>query len=297
MPLPFSCRMLADAAAEDTEVAKMAAPKNGKYEVVVPVSLPDRGTFDFADKFLAENPDFTEISDRMISDWAKRSGGAQGQEDPSVAKVLSMIAPTLKRNYLVMGVKKNLLPEERKKTLARFGPEFKKIAKVAFGEPNAEWKKHVQGLILKSKKTAAEVEAKKKKLEKDRKRELEEKKKKIEAARKAALAKKNGETVEEEVPEAAPAEEPEEEIKVELTEEEQKVVFRKNARTDLTAQEMATSFSKFTIPAKEEGFESISYEWANASQSAEYLKAWVLEKKLTSRVEDIKPSAWFKGEV
>merc|ERR1719310_918382 len=188
MPLPFSCRMLADAAAEDTEVAKMAAPKNGKYEVVVPVSLPDRGTFDFADKFLAENPDFTEISDRMISDWAKKSGGAQGQEDPTVTKVLSMIAPTLKRNYLVMGVKKNLLSEERKKTLARFGPEFKKVAKVAFGEPNAQWKKHVQGLILKSKKDAAEADAKKKKLEKDRKREFEERKKKAEAAKRARLA-------------------------------------------------------------------------------------------------------------
>merc|ERR1719313_2090878 len=116
----------------------------------------------------------------MIAEWAKQSNAQDVQKDFGVSKTIDMITPALKRNYLVLGVKKNLLPEERKKTLARFGPEFKKIAKVAFGEPNAEWKKHVQGLILKSKKTAAEVEAKKKKLEKDRKRELEEKKKKIE---------------------------------------------------------------------------------------------------------------------
>merc|ERR1712032_124305 len=47
--LPFTCRMINDAAAKDASVVAEAKPKDGKYEVVFPVGLPDEGTFKWLD--------------------------------------------------------------------------------------------------------------------------------------------------------------------------------------------------------------------------------------------------------
>merc|ERR1712084_40293 len=74
-PLPFKCRMLQDAATVDIEI--MAPPKtnpDGKYEVLFPVGLPDEGTFDWLDSFLQEHPEYVELSDRRIVEWAEKSG-------------------------------------------------------------------------------------------------------------------------------------------------------------------------------------------------------------------------------
>merc|ERR1712019_77044 len=49
-------------------------------------------------------------------------------------------------------------------------------------------------------------------------------------------------------------------------------------------------------PTKDEGFDEIKYEWTKGAKCEEYLKAWVLNKKQTTRVEDIKPSAWFRDQ-
>merc|ERR1712176_504819 len=73
-PLPFKCRMLGDATAKDVAVTEAAAAKDGKYEVVVPVGLPDEGTFQWLDMFHQKHTGFTEISDRYILDWAEKSG-------------------------------------------------------------------------------------------------------------------------------------------------------------------------------------------------------------------------------
>ena len=73
VPLPFKCTMVQQAALEDIEIATQP-PSNGKYEVIFPVCLPDEGTFDWADWFLRCNPHYTELSERMVVDWAVRSG-------------------------------------------------------------------------------------------------------------------------------------------------------------------------------------------------------------------------------
>merc|ERR1719331_1748990 len=72
--LPFSCCMVQGAAASDVTVATSAEPKDGKYEVVMPVAFPDEGTFDWLDGFLEKNPKFVELSDRKIMEWCKGSG-------------------------------------------------------------------------------------------------------------------------------------------------------------------------------------------------------------------------------
>jgi len=73
-PLPFKCRMLQGAAAADVTPVAAAPLKDGKYEVMIPVGFPDEGTFEWLDGFLAENPDYVELSDRKILQWAASSG-------------------------------------------------------------------------------------------------------------------------------------------------------------------------------------------------------------------------------
>jgi len=66
--------MLGDAATEDVEVNKPAPPRDGKYTVLYPVGLPDRGFFAWVDQFVAKHPEYVELSDRKIIEWAKKSG-------------------------------------------------------------------------------------------------------------------------------------------------------------------------------------------------------------------------------
>merc|ERR1712045_533771 len=91
-------------------------------------------------------------------------------------------------------------------------------------------------------------------------------------------------------------EEQEQEIKVELTEEEKEMWFRKSNIPDLAPRELALWYSKFTIPTQDEGFDAIKFVWQPAKECEKYLKQWLLEKKLTQRVEDLQPSEWFKGK-
>merc|ERR1712048_983982 len=74
-PLPFKCRCVGDAAKADVLVNKPEpVKKDQKYEVVFPVGLPDEGTYDWVDRFLAQNRSYNEISDRAIVQWATKSG-------------------------------------------------------------------------------------------------------------------------------------------------------------------------------------------------------------------------------
>merc|ERR1711920_1090955 len=110
------------------------------------------------------------------------------------------------------------------------------------------------------------------------------------------------EEVEEEPDEPEEAEEPEEpEVeedppKVSLTTEDKAVKFRTTPTPDILPYQLSLSFAKFTLPTKDEGFDEIKYEWTKGAKCEEYLKAWVLNKKQTTRVEDIKPSAWFREQ-
>jgi len=347
--LPFTCRMVQDAV--KAECIETKPPASGKSEVLFPVSLPDEGTFDWLDMFLEKNPNYVELSDRMILDWALRSGlttktnqqitsndkpefnfQVKELDDGSVRKTIFSAAPLAARNYVIMKVRGNLLKEDRVSLLSKFDSStFKKTSVVMVGEPNTEFKNRVQSTMLQEKqaietktfetkkqeekrkrilaKKQKEVEKLKKKAEKKRKKEAEAAKKKIEAIKKAKEAKEKGEeppAVEDEEPQEEPAseEEPEEEEpvemdeeppKAELTEEEKKMNFRSRKVKDLTAKALSSSFAKFTIPTADEGFDEIKCEWIKtAGKASEHVKTWITDKKLTTRVEDIKPSEWFQ---
>eukprot|EP00747_Dinoflagellata_sp_TGD_P211604 gnl/TRDRNA2_/TRDRNA2_84821_c0_seq1.p1 gnl/TRDRNA2_/TRDRNA2_84821_c0~~gnl/TRDRNA2_/TRDRNA2_84821_c0_seq1.p1 ORF type:complete len:810 (-),score=228.23 gnl/TRDRNA2_/TRDRNA2_84821_c0_seq1:96-2525(-) len=332
-PLPFTCHMLADAAKDDVEIAKSKAPKDGKYQVVYPVGLPDEGVFDWADDFLKKNPSYTELSDRSVLSWLQKSGAAQAQfkrmsndrteaktgiqgiDDGSLRNTILALAPTLDRNYLVLELKSNLLEAERKSSLQHFGDKFKKQAMVMVGEPSSDYKKSIQAMMIAEKTAVIEAERKKKKAEETRKRAAEAAKKKAEAlkqerlkaAKKAAAAraaKLAGKEPEPEEPEDEKMEEPEEEAKepeepmpvVELSEEEKALSYRKHAVPDLTPATFRKFYSKFSLPTKEEGFTEIKYAWQSADKSASYMKEWLLKLKQTQRAEDINPGDWFKEE-
>jgi hypothetical protein len=181
--LPFQCRTIQGAANSDVTVAPTSAPNKGKYEVMLPVSFPDEGTFDWLDDFLEKNPGYTEISDRKIIDWARASGlfskpnprasndkpsfnfGIPAMDDLSVRRIVNAAAPIVPRNYVIMEVKANLLADERKEILKRFKYPgcYKKVANVVIGEPSKEYKKMVQDKLLKEKQATADVAWKAKK--------------------------------------------------------------------------------------------------------------------------------------
>merc|ERR1712039_317239 len=48
------------------------------------------------------------------------------------------------------------------------------------------------------------------------------------------------------------------------------------------------------VPEQSEGFDEMRYEWQGATESTDYLRKWVLDKKLNSRIEDLTPGDWFK---
>ncbi|CAE7804204.1 Ddx20 [Symbiodinium sp. CCMP2456] len=327
--LPFTCTMLAHAAAEDLEIPSVAKRKDGKGELVMPVGLPDTGYFDWVDKFLVDNPDFVELSDRKMLDWAWKSGiwkagkyysgsgdkpeastGVPAIDDWSVGRIISAVAPTFPRKYIIPEMKANLVKSERDEGLMRFtSADFHRKAVVIMGEPDQQYKEWIQKLVLEEKQAQAEAEKKKKQAEAERqrqqKRQQEERKRKAEAARKnyeAAKRRRLGEEVEEtEEPEEAPAEEPEDEapeeepdVPVELTEEEKALKCRKPPMPDMTEKELARSYASFALPLKSEGFDEVAYAWGNESSCSELLKAWIMEKKQTQRAEDLAPGADFR---
>jgi len=390
--LPFTCRMLGGAAKADVEVKPVVAHQDGKFEVVLPVGLPDEGTFDWLDGFLEKNPHYVELSDRKVMEWAALSGlwkpketslrssndkpefnfALPSMDDFSVRRIINTVVPLVPRDYVIMEVKSNLIAEERKEVLERFSaPHFKKIAHVVMGEPNPEYKSEQQEKLLQEKRERVTAEWKAKKVEEERKKALElrqqqlvEQRKKAAEQRKKALedakrkreeemkqkeaeklakekaekgeaaeAEAEAEVKDEGAPAAAAAEgatpmetdaageakdeakeeakeeekkEEEEEKKeenpptVELTEEEQKMWFRPviaGGTPDLLGPVLNQSFSQFSIPAKDEGFEVIRFEWQNDNKSREYLKDWVQERKRTSRIEDLQPGEWFEEKL
>ena len=69
--LPFTCHMLASAAASDVaQTPKL--PK--KKECIFPIGLPEQGYFDWVDQFVEKNPGHVELSDRKLIEWAFKSG-------------------------------------------------------------------------------------------------------------------------------------------------------------------------------------------------------------------------------
>merc|ERR1711862_135145 len=154
-PLPFQCRMIGAAEQADAEIAPTPEkPKDGKYEVLCPVGLPDEGLFDWLDLFLKKNKKYTEVSDRAMQSWCEKSGitkkgqTASSRDKPlnneltSITSMLRSILPLQQRDIIIMELKANLIKDSRISSLVSFpGSMFKKTAMVVVGEPTSDFKK------------------------------------------------------------------------------------------------------------------------------------------------------------
>eukprot|EP00933_Yihiella_yeosuensis_P032841 TRINITY_DN2649_c0_g3_i2.p1 TRINITY_DN2649_c0_g3~~TRINITY_DN2649_c0_g3_i2.p1 ORF type:complete len:922 (-),score=255.79 TRINITY_DN2649_c0_g3_i2:370-3036(-) len=351
-PLPFKCHMLQAASQKDVVAkAPLPQPKDGKFEVLFPVALPDQGGFDWLDDFLSKNPQYIELSDRALVRWCELSGifrpkgyaaasrssndkpemgfGIAALDDLSVRRVLQIAAPIQKRHYVVMEVRGSLLQEMRKELIAPWS-SFRRIASVVMGEPPASVKQQGQKLMLEQKQEASDLEFRAKQAHEKTKKELEKKQKQKELEKQAAFKKQQKlqeqmkkrqefekkkkealakgepapeeEKVEEEPVEVPQFGEPEPETmdeeppKVELSDEEKKAWFWKNPVPDLAAYLLNTSFQKFSLPEKSEGYDEIKYVWQTEAKSKQHFKEYVQHRKLTSRVEDLQPSDWFTAK-
>jgi len=336
LPLPFKCRMLGDAAQADVMYVDKAKPK-GPCVVLFPVCIPDEGTFDWLDMFLEQNPSYTELSDRKIGEWVEKSGiwrqrsgktsndkpemnfGISQIDDFTVKRMLKNIAAAQKRNFVVMEVKGNLIPAERKELLKPFtSPHFKKVAKVLMGNPAADFKKQVHNLLRLEKQAKSDSDFKAKKAEEarkkieekkakelareERRKELAAKKAEKEAARAAAVAAGEEVPAESEAPEEEEAKDEDVDDKmevdeqppqVELTEEEKKQSFRKLPVPDLVPAVLSSNVGKFDLPDKAEGFDDVAFGWLASTKSAEHLKNWKQTMKLMTKVEEIQPGEAF----
>jgi len=83
----------------------------------------------------------------------------------------------------------------------------------------------------------------------------------------------------------------------ELTDEEKKQYHATHPTPDLTADVLAVNFPLFTIPTAEEGFDQIVYDWDKETESIAFMRKWVRSRKLTSKVENLKPSPWFVSKL
>eukprot|EP00927_Polykrikos_kofoidii_P033431 TRINITY_DN2825_c0_g2_i4.p1 TRINITY_DN2825_c0_g2~~TRINITY_DN2825_c0_g2_i4.p1 ORF type:complete len:1066 (-),score=243.31 TRINITY_DN2825_c0_g2_i4:225-3371(-) len=328
-PLPFHCRMIKDAAAEDVEVLAVSPPRDGKHEVLFPVAVPNQGAFDWLDMFLESNPNFMELSDRKILEWARKSGVTRPKgylfrdsndkpgmqfsiptlDDESVQQVLASLAPVVRRDLVLMELKGNLISEERVANLRRFPTsDFKRVAVVLVGEPPEDYKEKVRELTLADK--MRKIESQKKRAESERKRRgLSRGQGRSRMPPPPPRGRRGEEDIDEdegkeetfddeEDKKAADAEsgdeekEEEEETTIELTEEEKALWHRKHEIQDLT-KPCAAAFAKFSLPTEEEGFDEIRYVWQDSSACQSIFKDWLLEQKKTQRVEDLQPSSWF----
>eukprot|EP00811_Abedinium_folium_P027199 NODE_4094_length_1938_cov_3.127002.p1 GENE.NODE_4094_length_1938_cov_3.127002~~NODE_4094_length_1938_cov_3.127002.p1 ORF type:complete len:454 (+),score=153.46 NODE_4094_length_1938_cov_3.127002:276-1637(+) len=91
----------------------------------------------------------------------------------------------------------------------------------------------------------------------------------------------------------AVAEKDEVPVAVELTEEEKAQRFPTSALHDVSEKELAKCYTRFALPTKEEGFDSIEYPWAPMAQCEQHFADWVLHRKRTLRVEGLQPNEWF----
>merc|ERR1712151_1059136 len=143
---------------------------DGKYELLVPVGLPDEGTFQWLDLFQEKNPQYTEISSRSILSWAEKSGlyrfgdykkrNCNDKPDMNLdcppidsgglERMMKTFASMQGRNYVIMEVRNNLIEQERTNLLNQFPSSmFRKVAHVQIGEEaSPEFKKKTQDVML-----------------------------------------------------------------------------------------------------------------------------------------------------
>merc|ERR1719421_1201096 len=154
--------MLDDAASADVSQVKVKPPST--CEVVMPIGMPDEGTYDFLDFefYPKQKKPFVELSDRALGKLLQSSGVPGDPARPQTFQVqelnqgrmlmaYTLLASAKPRQYVLMSIKDNLQKTSRLRRLALFrAPWFKTKALVVFGEPPAAFSEKVKADVLKS---------------------------------------------------------------------------------------------------------------------------------------------------
>merc|ERR1712085_126135 len=102
-----------------------------------------------------------------------------------------------------------------------------------------------------------------------------------------------GEMKEEKKEEEKEEELPAEPEKAELTEEEKNTWFRPTSPPEMQNKHIERNFTKFSVPEEAEGFDEVVFDWQGEARAKEHFRAWLLDKKKPSRIEDLQPSQWY----
>mmetsp|Transcript_70689 Transcript_70689/g.133415 ORF Transcript_70689/g.133415 Transcript_70689/m.133415 type:complete len:916 (+) Transcript_70689:77-2824(+) len=287
--LPFKCTMFGSMLQAHSEQASFERPKDGKFQVVVPVGLPEEGFFDFVDRFVDAHPGFEELSDRRLVEWCLKSGltrqeaprpthsvdrpdfnfGPMHIDNRSVRPMLKTLAQIANRDYIVADLRSNLLAVEREHLLSLFPPSTQRSAIVAIGEPSASFKKWVH--------------------EKIRSDYLE---KKAAVEKQQAIVEAAGEDFAATVPASSLKLPPEPVIN--------DSVWRLpvlEGVPDLSEKALSLTYDKFSLPSETEGFSKVDYEWLGKEAASEHLKKFILQRKATTILEGLVPGTWFKEKL
>jgi hypothetical protein len=305
-PLPFKCRMFADMAIDDSEANSSCRPADGRYSVVVPVGLPEQGVFDFAD-WLVERLGYTELSDRAILNWARRSGvkeTAQRQYGSSKDRpafrfglptldgrqtrpCLLSLARLAKRNFVVVEARANLIKRERETLLGHFSAgHFDVCAHVAVGEPTIEFKEWLHTRIRSSRKKIRALEKAKASIAKKRKLGSGSA---LESGQKLALKD------EKEAELTVISSDGDEDAKPAPSGPDVWYTPREPGDDpDISEKLISVTYGDFSLPGEDEGFKKIEYAWLSQTAAEEHMRSWQKEMKVRTVLKDLKPSEWFK---
>uniref|UniRef100_A0A7S1WG85 B30.2/SPRY domain-containing protein n=1 Tax=Alexandrium catenella TaxID=2925 RepID=A0A7S1WG85_ALECA len=283
--LPFQCRMFSGMAKAHAESSGARASTEGKLEVVIPIGLPDRGVFDYAERFVQEHPGHVELSDRKFADWCRKSGlVTKGSPSPMHSRDrfdfnygipqldgkawrgnLQTLLQLSGRSCVLPEVRAGLLAPERKELLSKIPRSVRKVAVVVLGDPSKSFKDWVHEKIR------SEYEVKKAAFEKRR-----------------DIAEAIGEELSED--ELRPPEEP-------ALGEDVCFLPVETGLSDLSEKALTGSYSHFTVPGDDEGFDEVRFEWSGRDEAEQYLQRWVTEKKATLIVDGLKPGTWFHARL
>jgi len=264
------------------------------------VGLPEQGLFDYVDRFLEENPDYTELSERMVKDWLLKSGlwvhggksrggscdkpslnfGIQEVDNRSVLSfIMANVVQFSKRNFIVPQIHLNLQQEKRDELIQKFMvAHFDVTAHVIIGEPTVKHKEWVKNRIM------ADYEERKQKV-----LEMKAKKKAKETVKAAgdseepsAKKQKTDDSAEDDglppVPDVS---------------NDTWYLPKKGKEPDVEEKLVSQTFSQYCLPAVDESFKKIEFLWKEKEDAANHLAQWVADKKATMVIADLKPSSWF----
>lgn len=240
--------------------------------------------------------------------------GVPGVDDGVARHVLLFSATSQRRRFLVMQMQDNLSKEHREDTLKRFRhPRFRKSAVVLVGQAPQELRQYAIKKKLQEKQEKADQEMLVKvqgeirqRITEARKRNLQRQMKKAELEKKRKLQCDAGETIQKDA--GMEEDEVDEDLNlvipdhvsanpVTLTEAEKRACFQsRNGIPDLATTVVNTGSSGFSLPSEDEAFDSIRFEWLRGPEAATHLQQWIRDRKMTTRVEDLQPSEWFRTQ-